>query len=400
MSTAKLPAGWTRVKFGDVVRNVNENSRDVDADGIDRVVGLDHLDPGSLRLERWATLADLPDGTTFTRKFKPGQVLFGKRRAYQRKAAVPDFEGVCSGDILVFEPADKRMLAEFLPYLVQSDGFFDHALGTSAGSLSPRTKWADLAKYGFALPPIEEQQRIVEALAGFNRLVESYARAGDAIGVRREAEIGQLTREQGLDMAQLSDVAKVTSGESWSGSDERSEPAPGAVAVVGISSLKPNGAIEYDQPTYVVGLGAKPGLVSVDEKCVIVIRTNGNPDRIGNVYLATPNVTGCAVSAFTFCCAFQSREQAELAFEYMSGRSFQRWTTSLVAGSTGLKNLPINQLRRAPVPSMDVPGAAESYERLRSLREFSRSVQVAGERIVELARAVREALMQGVTRVQ
>jgi type I restriction enzyme S subunit len=164
MSIDKLPDGWTRVKFGDVVRNSNENSRDLEADGIDRVIGLDHLDPGSLRLARWDNLAELPDGTTFTRKFKPGQVLFGKRRAYQRKVAVPDFEGVCSGDILVFEPADKRMLAEFLPYVVQSDGFFDHALGTSAGSLSPRTKWAELAKYEFALPPLDEQQRIVGLL--------------------------------------------------------------------------------------------------------------------------------------------------------------------------------------------------------------------------------------------
>lgn len=165
MSTDNLPDGWARVKFGDVVRSSTENSRDLDADGVDRVVGLDHLDPGSLRVVRWDNLTDLPDGTTFTRKFKPGQVLFGKRRAYQRKVAVPEFEGVCSGDILVFEPADTRLLAEFLPYLVQSDGFFDHALGTSAGSLSPRTKWAELAKYEFELPPLDEQQKIVGVLS-------------------------------------------------------------------------------------------------------------------------------------------------------------------------------------------------------------------------------------------
>lgn len=165
MSTDRVLDGWTRLKFGDVVRNVNENSHDLHADGLNRVVGLEHLDPGSLSVVRWDMLADLPDGTTFTRKFKPGHVLFGKRRAYQRKVAVPNFDGVCSGDILVFEPADERMLSKFLPYLVQSDGFFDHALGTSAGSLSPRTKWAELAKYEFALPPLDEQQKIVGVLS-------------------------------------------------------------------------------------------------------------------------------------------------------------------------------------------------------------------------------------------
>ena len=159
-----FPEGWRMVRFGDVVSNVNENTRDPRSLGLDRVVGLDHLDPESLPLRRWDLLDEMPDGTSFTRTFKAGQVLFGKRRAYQRKVAVPDFSGICSGDILVFESSTEVLLQAFLPYIVQSAGFFDHALGTSAGSLSPRTKWQELAKYEFALPPIDEQERIVEVL--------------------------------------------------------------------------------------------------------------------------------------------------------------------------------------------------------------------------------------------
>lgn len=195
MTIDKLPNGWTRLKFGDVVRNCNENSRDLEADGVERVVGLDHLDPGSLRLVRWGELAELPDGTTFTRKFRPSQVLFGKRRAYQRKVAVPDFAGVCSGDILVFEPADERMLADFLPYVVQSDGFFDHALGTSAGSLSPRTKWAELAKYEFALPPIDEQKRIASLMRAIDSLQMYVSSALDQVESLHTAIIAASTSE-------------------------------------------------------------------------------------------------------------------------------------------------------------------------------------------------------------
>lgn len=166
MSAGVVPlSGWRTVRFGDVVSHVNESTRNPASLGLDRVVGLDHLDPESLPLRRWDLLADLPDGTSFTRIFRSGQVLFGKRRAYQRKVAVPAFDGICSGDILVFEPSGSDVLPSFLPYLAQSDGFFDHALGTSAGSLSPRTKWQELAKYEFALPPIEGQKRIVEVLA-------------------------------------------------------------------------------------------------------------------------------------------------------------------------------------------------------------------------------------------
>jgi restriction endonuclease S subunit len=100
--------------------------------------------------------------------------LFGKRRAYQRKVAVAEFDGLCSSDILVFEPKDDRLLPELLPFICQSDGFFEHALDTSAGSLSPRTKFKELARYEFPLPPLDEQRRIAEILWAADKTAEMY----------------------------------------------------------------------------------------------------------------------------------------------------------------------------------------------------------------------------------
>ena len=114
-----------------------------------------------MRIRRWA---DIADGTSFTSVFQPGQVLFGKRRAYQRKVAVAEFGGVCSGDIFVLEPSSQAVMPELLPFICQTDAFFEHAIGTSAGSLSPRTNWKSLASFEFSLPPIQEQARLVEAL--------------------------------------------------------------------------------------------------------------------------------------------------------------------------------------------------------------------------------------------
>jgi type I restriction enzyme, S subunit len=157
----KLKKGWTRVAFGDVVQLCRDRSSNPAEEGFDRYVGLEHLEPGDLKIRRWGIIAD---GTTFTSVFRPGQVLFGKRRAYQRKVAVADFEGVCSGDIYVLESKIAHLLPELLPFICQTDGFFEHAVGTSAGSLSPRTNWASLASYDFDLPPLEEQSRIAEVL--------------------------------------------------------------------------------------------------------------------------------------------------------------------------------------------------------------------------------------------
>ncbi|MGX9988822.1 restriction endonuclease subunit S [Rhizobium sp. Z1P35] len=160
--------GSTRVAFGDVVRLSKARVVDPEVAGIERVVGLEHIEPGNLRIRRWGNVAE---GTTFTTLFKPGQVLFGKRRAYQRKVAVADFEGVCSGDIYVLEPANDRLMPELLPFLCQTDAFFDHAVGTSAGSLSPRTNWTSLAGFEFMLPPIQEQVRLVEALVSIETAI-------------------------------------------------------------------------------------------------------------------------------------------------------------------------------------------------------------------------------------
>lgn len=135
----KLKSGWRMVKFGDVVKNANLVERDPKAIGIERIVGLEHLTPQNLHVRRWNSIED---DSSFTRKFVPGQTLFCKRRAYQRKVAFADFEGICSGDILTFEPKNRKvLLPELLPFICQSDAFFDHALDTSAGSLSPRTSW-------------------------------------------------------------------------------------------------------------------------------------------------------------------------------------------------------------------------------------------------------------------
>lgn len=172
MSAQSLKPGWKMVKFGEVVNNANLVERDPETNGVERIVGLEHIDPENLHVRRWNSVVD---GTSFTRKFVPGQTLFGKRRAYQRKVAYAEFEGICSGDILTFEPKNRKvLLPELLPFICQSDAFFDHALGTSAGSLSPRTSWTALQDFEFPLPPLDEQKRIAEILWAADEAKESH----------------------------------------------------------------------------------------------------------------------------------------------------------------------------------------------------------------------------------
>lgn len=137
------------VKFGDICREVKLTTKDPIADGYERYIGLEHLDSGSLKIKRWGLIAE--DNPSFTRVFKKGQILFGKRRPYLKKAAIAEFDGICSSDILVLEPSRGLKTPQILPFIVHSDEFWNWAVVTSSGSLSPRTKFKSLASYSISL---------------------------------------------------------------------------------------------------------------------------------------------------------------------------------------------------------------------------------------------------------
>jgi hypothetical protein len=91
-------AAGQRVKFGQLADCLNDRVDSPSQAGVDRYVGLEHLDPESLAIRRWGT----PDDVQSTKlRFRPGDIIFGKRRAYQRKLAVADFEGICSAHAMV-----------------------------------------------------------------------------------------------------------------------------------------------------------------------------------------------------------------------------------------------------------------------------------------------------------
>ena len=147
-------------RFDQMAVQVKDKVEPAEAD-VDRYVGLEHIDPESLKIRRWGETSDVESSKII---FKSGDIIFGKRRAYQRKLAVADFDGICSAHAMVLRPKTDVVLEEFLPFFMQSDIFMDRAVRISVGGLSPTINWRDLAKEEFALPLLEEQRRIAEVL--------------------------------------------------------------------------------------------------------------------------------------------------------------------------------------------------------------------------------------------
>lgn len=157
-----------QVKLGDVAVESRETYKG-DKTGMP-IVGLEHITPGEITLSNWDTDTD----NTFTKRFRKGDMLFGRRRAYLKKAAQAPFDGICSGDITVIRAQKDLLLPELLPFIIQNDNLFDFAVGKSAGSLSPRVKWDNLKNYTFELPPMEEQRKLAAVLWSINDTLQAY----------------------------------------------------------------------------------------------------------------------------------------------------------------------------------------------------------------------------------
>jgi len=153
--------------FSDIVECIEKHDKSPLEHGLTRFIGLENIASENFTVQGFG---NIEDGTTFTKRFAKGDVLFGKRRAYLKKVAVADYDGICSSDILVFRAIEKEILPELLPYYVSSDSFMNHAVSTSAGSLSPRTKWKDLAGFQLSTPDIKTQEKIVDVM---NQLSQS-----------------------------------------------------------------------------------------------------------------------------------------------------------------------------------------------------------------------------------
>lgn len=161
----------SKVRLGDVAMERRETSKG-DAGGYP-IVGLEHLIPGEITLSMWD---DASSATTFSKVFRQGDVLFGRRRAYLKKAAVAPIEGVCSGDITVIVAKPDRILPELLPFVIQNDALFNYAVEKSAGSLSPRVKWEHLQNYEFELPELRAQKHLADLLWAMDATKKSYQR--------------------------------------------------------------------------------------------------------------------------------------------------------------------------------------------------------------------------------
>ncbi len=159
---------WETFTFEEIAFKISETV-DPNKTDLGIYVGLEHIDAEDIHIRRTGTPDDV-NGQKL--KCYPADVIFGKRRAYQRKAAIVEFEGICSAHAFVLRANPEVIDPKLLPFFLHSDQFMHRAVDISVGGLSPTINWGDLKHQEFQLPPKDQQAQLAELLWAMDEVIE------------------------------------------------------------------------------------------------------------------------------------------------------------------------------------------------------------------------------------
>jgi len=279
----KISDDWKIYKLGEMCR-VKRNIYVPSPDDKRKYIGLEHIGQGTLSL---VGVGDSTDVKSAKFSFKKGQILFGKLRPYFRKVVKPNFDGVCSTDILVID-AKEGFYNCFLFYFFANPEIVEEATLSSEGTRMPRASWDYLSNLQRAIPPLIEQKAIAKVLSDLdakielnqemNKTIESIGQAlfkrwfvdfefpdekGNPYksngGEMVDSELGEIPR--GWNVGAIGDVVEINSGKR---PKEKLDNKKGAfqIPLIGASSIM--GYVKetlYDEPILIIGRVGTHGIV-------------------------------------------------------------------------------------------------------------------------------------------
>lgn len=366
-------AGWTQVRFDQMATQVNDRVDNPAEAGVEFYVGLEHLDPDSLRIRRWGEPTDVE---SMKLRFRPGDIIFGKRRVYQRKVAVAAFEGICSAHAMVLRAKPGPVLPEFLPFFMQSDLFMERALSISVGSLSPTINWKALAAEEFMLPPIQEQARLVETLIAAEGNLNAYREVQSSLASLIESTVSAFVAR----WSEKHEFGRFIIDTSY-GTSKKSNSDGDGFPVLGIPNVLRD-ELYLDEFNRVGLTPSEVKKLALRDGDILVVRTNGNPlyvgrsvliEDLGDVfayasYLIRIRVNQSKISPAYAACVFGSSQTRQ---------ALRR----LAKSSAGNYNLNTKDIRsiKLPVPSLDDQNdlVAQVSNLRRTSKELNKRLEVA-----------------------
>lgn len=371
---------WHTVKFGDLAKCI---SKRVDPTGTNLkvYVGLEHLDSDCLRIKRKGSPNDVKGQKLLV---KPGQIIFGKRRAYQRKVAIADFEGICSAHAMVLEAMPNVIIPEFLPFFMQSNTFMERAVSISEGSLSPTIKWKTLSQQEFILPPISEQKRILMLLQKLEEVIVKNDRAGRTLQNLRRALEGDLFDFDGF--VEVGEICEVKTG----GTPSRAKPSYWGGEIKWMSSGEIHNKFISDTEEKITEEGLTKSNARLLPSETVFIAMNGQGKTRGTVAISKCELT-CNQSLAALIC---NQEAILPMFLYFYLRTQYQNIRNLTG--EGRNGLNLKLVRSIKVPSISIEKQQQAINLLSNLSEQGDLLKQKNRKLIAMKKAVLTSYLEGV----
>lgn len=348
-----------KYRFDEIAINSTAKKKPVEEDKY-TYLGLEHLDSGSLKVTRFGSDV-APIGEKLL--MKKGDVLFGKRRAYQKKVAIAPFDGIFSAHGMVLRP--KEVIdKDFFPLFISSDYFLDAAIKISVGSLSPTINWRDLKGLEFNLPSLEEQKKLAEVLWSINDTLDAYKKlletTDQLVKSQFMEQFGRQHRER------LGNYIEQVRGVSYKPKDLGSELDGNHITLLRANNVN-GGSINFDEVQYVDKSKVSEGQV-IRTGDILMCASSGSLEHVGKAALC--KLSGdYTFGAFCKIIRPTGKLKPEYIVSFMNGHEYRHIIMELAQGSNinNLRNEHINDLM-IPVPSDE-----EQNEFIAFLRQSDKS---------------------------
>lgn len=379
---SKATAGVTTFRFDQMATLINDRVDNPSESGVERYVGLEHLDAASLRIRRWGQITDV-ESTKL--RFQEGDIIFGKRRVYQRKLAVADFEGICSAHAMVLRAKAHVALPEFLPFFMQSDRFMGRALAISVGSLSPTINWTTLAAEQFALPPIEEQRRMARMLGAGRQVLDAthdLLHAAERVALAHAAAAAQRIASQ-YEARPLGEVADVRYGLTVNPLRNQSSRRAPYLRVANVA----RGVLNLAEVKE-IGLLAGEADYELQSGDVLVVEGHADANEIGRAAVWRNEIVGAMHQNHLIRVRCGDPLQAEYLCALINSSHGRRYFRSRAKSSSGLNTINSTVVKQyaIPLPPKDVQtGLVNELRMLNGTTCHLESRQAAAKRLMTVA---------------
>jgi type I restriction enzyme S subunit len=158
------PKGWEKVELKKLCSFKKKNIKPEDIEEGENYVALDSIEKVTGNI---TTVYNVEKGELKSNKFwfDNSFILYGKLRPYLNKVALPNFEGVCSTDIIPIQPINTKSNRLFITSILRHNSFVAFADERSSGANLPRISPTEVEKYSTINPPLDLQNQFAERVA-------------------------------------------------------------------------------------------------------------------------------------------------------------------------------------------------------------------------------------------